>query len=192
RAPPVRGVALGDPRAPGGGRAEPLVPRRPHPLGSLVTWRAARVAYADVAAVCEALDCPEPLAWALVRRGLADPAAAREFLAADGPLEPAESLAGVAEAADRLARAGRRGERIGVHGAYDCDGITSTALLVSALRARGARVEAFLPSRFVEGYGVSEETVERLAGDGFGVLVCVDCGTTAVAPLQRAVELGME
>ena len=157
-----------------------------------MSWRTARVAFSDVAAVQEALAVPEPVAWTLVRRGLADPEAAREFLRADGPLSAPEDLAGIAQAADRLARAVRRGERIAVHGDYDCDGISSTAIVVRALRGRGARVAPFLPSRFEEGYGVAEATVERLASDGTDVLVCVDCGTSAVEPLTRAVELGME
>ena len=158
----------------------------------MVTWRASRVGFADVAALQEALDVPEPVAWVLVRRGLADPAAAREFMSSDGPLAPPEDLAGIAEAADRLARALRSGERIAVHGDYDCDGISSTAILVSALRGRGGDVIAFLPSRFVEGYGVAVPTVEALADQGARVLVCVDCGTSALAALTRAVELGMD
>jgi single-stranded-DNA-specific exonuclease len=157
-----------------------------------VSWRAPRVAFAQVAALADALAVPEPVAWALVRRGLADPAAAREFLASDGPLAPPEDLAGIAEAAERLARAARRREAIAVHGDYDCDGVASTAVLVRALRGRGARVEAFLPSRFAEGYGVARSTVERLAAGGARLLVCVDCGTSAVEPLARAAELGME
>ena len=157
-----------------------------------MSWRAARVGFAQVAALEEALGLPEPVAWTLVRRGLGDPAAAREFLAADGPLAPPEDLAGIGEAADRLARAVRGGERIAVHGDYDCDGVSSTAVLVSALRGRGGRVEPFLPSRFTEGYGVAESTVERLAGGGARLLVCVNCGTSAVEALTRAVELGME
>ncbi|MCU0307875.1 MAG: single-stranded-DNA-specific exonuclease RecJ [Thermoleophilia bacterium] len=157
-----------------------------------MSWRASRVRYAEVMAVQEALGCPEPVAWTLVRRGLGDPGAAREFLAADGPLEDPEALPGIAEAADRLALAVRGGERVVVHGDYDCDGVCSTAILVAALEARGARVGWFLPSRFTDGYGVSEATVERLAGEGCRLLVCVDCGTTAVGPLTRAAELGMD
>ena len=157
-----------------------------------MSWRAARAAFSRVAALEEALGVPEPVAWALVRRGLGDPAEARAFLASDGPLAPPEALAGIAEAADRLARAVRGGERIAVHGDYDCDGVSSTAVLVAALRGRGATVDAFLPSRFAEGYGVAELTVERLAGGGARVLVCVDCGTSAVEALTRAAELGVE
>ncbi len=157
-----------------------------------MSWRASRVAFADVARVQEALEIPEPVAWALVRRGLADPGAAREFMASDGPLAPAEDLPGIAEAADRLARAVRGGERIAVHGDYDCDGVCSTAILVSALRGRGADVVPFLPSRFAEGYGVAVSSVEDLAGRGARVLVCVDCGTSAGEALTRAVDLGMD
>ncbi len=157
-----------------------------------MSWRTARVAFADVAALQGALDVPEPVAWALVRRGLADPEAAREFMRSDGPLAPAEDLAGIPEAADRLARAVRAGERIAVHGDYDCDGVCSTAILVSALRGRGADVIAFLPSRFREGYGVAVASVEALAAQGARVLVCVDCGTSAIEALTRAVDLGMD
>jgi single-stranded-DNA-specific exonuclease len=157
-----------------------------------MAWRAARVRYADVVRLQEALHCPEPVAWVLVRRGLADPAEARAFLASDGPLEPPEAIPGIPEAADRVARAVRGNERIVVHGDYDCDGISSTAILVQALSARGADVRAFLPSRFTDGYGVSVATVERLADEGCDLLVTVDCGTTAVEALTRAAELGID
>ncbi len=155
-------------------------------------WSAKRVQYEDVARLRESLACPEPLAWTLVRRGFTDPEEARSFLSADGPLEPPTDLAGVADAAERLAEAIARGEQIVVHGDYDCDGISSTAMLTRAVRSRGGKVSTFLPSRFTDGYGVSTATVERLAGDGAQVLVCVDCGTTARAELERAHELGME
>lgn len=155
-------------------------------------WRARRVGYRDVARLRDALGCAEPVAWALVRRGLSDPEAARAFLDADAPLGPPGDLPGAAEAAGRLRRAVERSEPIVVHGDYDCDGITSTALLALALRARGGRVATFLPNRFSDGYGVAEATVERLAAEGHRLLVCVDCGTSADAALTRAVELGLD
>lgn len=159
----------------------------------MTLWRASRVRFDDVARLQEHLGCGEPLAWALVRRGLGDPAAAEEFLSAgEGPLEPPETIPGVTEAARRLADAVARGEQIVVHGDYDCDGVCSTAVMALALRARGGRVETFLPSRFRDGYGVSIENVERFAHEGADVLVCVDCGTTALEALTRARELGLE
>ena len=155
-------------------------------------WRAKRVAYADVRAVAEVLECPEPLAWALARRGLADPEAAREFMASDGPLRPPSSLAGAEEAAERLERALENDESIAIHGDYDCDGVCSTAILARALRARGGRVRTFLPSRFVEGYGVASETIETFIEEGVRLLVCVDCGTSAEEPIARARAAGMD
>lgn len=157
-----------------------------------MAWQTARVHFDEVARLAEALGCPEPMAWVLVRRGLADPDVAREFLASDGPLSPPESIPGIAEAADRLAQAVTRGERIVVHGDYDCDGICSTAIVVQALQVRGGRVSAFLPSRFTDGYGVNIATVERLADEGCQVLVTVDCGTSAVEALTVAADLGID
>ncbi|MCC6830832.1 MAG: single-stranded-DNA-specific exonuclease RecJ [Thermoleophilia bacterium] len=155
-------------------------------------WRADRVAFAEVLALRDALDCPEPLAWTLVRRGLGDPAAAREFMANDGPLADPEALDGIGPAADRLVLALRRGETIAVHGDYDCDGVCSTAVLARSLRGAGGEVVPFLPSRFTDGYGVRTENVELLADQGVTVLCTVDCGTTAEDALTRAVELGMD
>ena len=155
-------------------------------------WRATRVSYDQVLAVRDRLGVPEVMAWALVRRGLTEPDAAAEFLASDGPLDPPASLAGIAEAADRLSDAVRRGERVAVHGDYDCDGVCSTAVVTSFLRSGGGDVITFLPSRFTDGYGVHSGTVDALADQGTRVLVCVDCGTTAVEPLERAVERGMD
>jgi len=132
------------------------------------------------------------MAWILARRGLADPDAAREFLSADGALGDPRAIAGVQEAAVRLRQALDRGEHVAIHGDYDCDGVCSTAILAGALRSRGGTVTTFLPSRFTDGYGVSVETVERLADGGARVLTCVDCGTSSVDALERAVELGLD
>jgi len=151
-----------------------------------VAWTARRVPYSRVRILRETLDVPEALAWTLVRRGLDTPELAREFIDADGPLDPPESLAGVTEVAERLIVALGRGERIAIHGDYDCDGVCSTAILARPLRAAGADVHTYLPSRFTDGYGVRVETVERLADEGVAVLVCVDCGTSAVDALARA------
>jgi len=157
-----------------------------------VAWTARRVPYATVRTLRDTLEIPEALAWTLVRRGLDTPELAREFINADGPLDPPETLDGVGQIADRLVGALGGGLRIAIHGDYDCDGVCATAVLARPLRAAGADVVTYLPSRFTDGYGIRIETVERLADDGVAVLVCVDCGTSAVDALARAVELGIE
>jgi single-stranded-DNA-specific exonuclease len=84
------------------------------------------------------------------------------------------------------------GKRICVHGDYDADGICATALAVLILRELGAEVEAHVPSRFDEGYGVQRDTLTRLAEEGCGLVVTVDCGVTAVEEVAHARELGLD
>ena len=96
------------------------------------------------------------------------------------------------EACEAIRAAVAAGTRICVHGDYDADGICATALAVLVLRELGADVTYHLPSRFDEGYGVSGETLTRLAGEGVGLVLTVDCGVTAVEEVAHARELGLE
>src|SRR6266571_2997340 len=78
------------------------------------------------------------------------------------------------------------------YGDPDVDGICATVLAALVLRELGAEVEWHLPSRFDEGYGVNEQTLERLAEEGCGLVLTVDCGITAVEEVRRASELGLD
>jgi single-stranded-DNA-specific exonuclease len=84
------------------------------------------------------------------------------------------------------------GKPICVHGDYDVDGICATALAVTLLRELGAEVSWHLPSRFEEGYGLSGETLTRLAEEETGLVLTVDCGITAVEEVAHAKELGLD
>jgi single-stranded-DNA-specific exonuclease len=126
----------------------------------------------------------------LTRRGHATPEEARHFIAADERHDPLE-LRGVREACEAILRHVAEGSQIVVHGDYDVDGVCSTAILVRALRALGADPRWHIPSR-ADGYGLSVETVERLAASGARLLVTVDCAVTATAEVARARELGLE
>jgi single-stranded-DNA-specific exonuclease len=79
-----------------------------------------------------------------------------------------------------------------VHGDYDVDGVSSTAILVRALRDLGADVGWYLPSRTEDGYGLSLATVDRLAAQGTKLLVTADCGITAVGEVAAARAAGMD
>ena len=96
------------------------------------------------------------------------------------------------KAARRLADAVAAGERIAVFGDYDVDGATSTALLVRFLRDVGARPVIYIPDRRTEGYGPNPEAMRRLARDGVGLVVTVDCGSAAFAALEAAADAGLE
>jgi single-stranded-DNA-specific exonuclease len=131
------------------------------------------------------------LAQVLVRRGLADPVAAREFLDPREAYEPT-AFDGIERSLALIERYIKAGGRITVHGDYDVDGICATAIMVRALRSLRANVGWFLPSRIEDGYGVSLATVNRLARAGTELLITVDCGITAVGEVAAAQGLGID
>ncbi len=134
----------------------------------------------------------EITASVLVRRGHVDAREARRFLAAEPPGHDPLLLGNMQAAVERLRAAVQAGTRICVHGDYDVDGICATALAVLVLRELGADVIWHLPSRFEEGYGVSRDTLARLAEDGVGLVLTVDCGITAVEEIAEARASGLE
>jgi single-stranded-DNA-specific exonuclease len=131
------------------------------------------------------------VAQVLVRRGLAAPAQARAFLAAEDA-HPLSAFGGLRAAAERILAHIERGSRITVHGDYDVDGVAATAVLVRALRTLGADVDWYLPSRIDDGYGLARATVERLAARGTDLLVTVDCAITAVEEVAAARAAGLD
>jgi single-stranded-DNA-specific exonuclease len=131
------------------------------------------------------------LAQVLVRRGLADPAAASAFLAAEEAHDPS-CFSGIGQAVELIMSHVRAGTRITVHGDYDVDGVSSTAILIRVLRSLGADCDWFLPSRTEDGYGLALATVERLAARGTKLLLTADCAITAVDEVAAARAAGMD
>ena len=82
-------------------------------------------------------------------------------------------------------------EQIAICGDYDADGMTSTALLLRALKHLGAKVDYTIPSRMKDGYGINNRIVEEFAENGVGLILTVDNGISALEPITRAVELGL-
>jgi single-stranded-DNA-specific exonuclease len=156
------------------------------------TWELAPCTHAAVRSLAEALDVDEVTASVLVRRGYGEPEDARRFLAGALPGHDPFALGDMREAVQVIHAAVAAGARICVHGDYDADGICATALAVLLLRELGADVAWHLPSRFEEGYGLNADTLTRLAGEGFELVVTVDCGITAVAEVEHARALGLE
>ena len=82
-------------------------------------------------------------------------------------------------------------EQIAICGDYDADGMTSTALLLRALKHLGAKVDYAIPSRMKDGYGINQRIVEEFAENGVGLILTVDNGISAYEPITRAIELGL-
>ncbi|MGJ5179708.1 single-stranded-DNA-specific exonuclease RecJ [Bradyrhizobium oligotrophicum] len=94
-------------------------------------------------------------------------------------------------AANRIADAAVRGEKVAIFGDYDVDGATSAALLAWHLRHCGLDPLIHIPDRIFEGYGPNVDAIRALANKGATLLVTVDCGTTSLEPLAEARRLGM-
>jgi len=156
------------------------------------TWTLPDCPPAAQARLASALGISEVAAAVLVRRGYSEPDTARRFLAGEQPPHDPFLLGAMAAACDHIRRAVADGHRICVHGDYDVDGIAATTLAVLLLRELGADVTWHLPSRFDEGYGVRGETLARLADEGCGLVLTVDCGITAVEEVAEAQARGLE
>jgi single-stranded-DNA-specific exonuclease len=145
------------------------------------------------AASLERAGHPSWLAALLARRGVEDPEGASRFLApSPDQLHDPFLLDGMEAAVERLLAARRRGEKVAVVGDYDVDGVTSTAILLAVLAARGFEVEPILPHRLREGYGFQPVHVERARDRGCSLVVTADCGSSSVAAAERALALGVD
>ncbi len=157
-----------------------------------VQWTIAPGRPREAKLLAQALGVSETTAHVLVRRGYGEPERARAFLEGRAPGHDPRLLGDVDAACEAVRRAVRSGTRICVHGDYDVDGICATALAVLCLRALGAEVGWHLPSRFEEGYGLTEAALARIADDGYGLVLTVDCGITAAGEVEEARRLGLD
>ena len=144
-------------------------------------------------AIAQRLALPEVLGRVLAARGVG-------VEDAEGHLSPRvrdhlpdpSRIKDMDRGAERLARAVREREGVAVFGDYDVDGATSAALIVRFLRAVGHDAEVYIPDRVREGYGPNEPAMARLAAGGARVIVTVDCGTAAAAPIAAAAAAGAD
>ncbi|PLX78847.1 MAG: single-stranded-DNA-specific exonuclease RecJ, partial [Desulfuromonas sp.] len=129
----------------------------------------------------------------LLGRGIGPQQAAGYLRAALADLPDPFLLPDMDKAVERLVCALQAGEKIAVHGDYDVDGISGTALLVEGLRALGAKEVCWhIPLRLRDGYGLSAEALREAAAAGVSVVVSVDCGVSAQAESGLAKELGLD
>lgn len=147
----------------------------------------------EVQKLAAALAVGLPAARVLCARGLSDPEAARRFI--DAPLDALHdpfALTGMRDAAERLARAVRGGEKILIYGDYDVDGTTAVVVLKKAIELAGGEAEFFVPHRLKDGYGMRAEVVEAAAANGVRLIVSVDTGIRAAEVVRLAGELAID
>ena len=96
------------------------------------------------------------------------------------------------KAVDRIIQAKDKNEKIIIYGDYDVDGITSITVLKSFLKDIGIEADYYIPNRLNEGYGLNIPAVEKIAAEGYNLMITVDCGITCIEEIKRANELGMD
>ena len=134
----------------------------------------------------------EPFAaFLLCSRGMTDEFEIESFLYDTDLIDP-YTLPDMEKAVERVNQALENGERITVFGDYDCDGVTSTALLYSYLSSRGANVDFYIPDRSGEGYGMNLGAIDQLKSRGTNVIITVDNGISAIEEIAYAKTLGID
>ncbi|WP_076398155.1 single-stranded-DNA-specific exonuclease RecJ [Insolitispirillum peregrinum] len=147
----------------------------------------------QVAAMRQRLGIPDVVARVLSARGVGlDQAEAFLNPTLRDQLPDPSHLKDMDKAVERLCSAIRDGEKIAIFGDYDVDGATSSALLARFLTAVGVEPVIYIPDRLAEGYGPNAPALQTLRSQGMAVVVTVDCGITAFAPLQVAADCGLD
>ncbi len=96
------------------------------------------------------------------------------------------------KAVSRIKSAIKSKELITIYGDYDIDGLTATTVLYEALIAFGGKVEAYIPNRFSEGYGLSKSGLKTIADAGAKLVVTVDCGSISHKEVEYGNSLGLD
>lgn len=157
-------------------------------------WRIAQPDASLSALLADRFGLSPLLGQVLINRGFHSLELAERFLEPDGWLlpDPGQEFTDLPRALDLLCEAIERRVAIGICGDYDCDGMTSTALLLRAIRNLGGQIDYAIPSRMREGYGINCRIVEEFYEQGIGLILTVDNGISAFEPVRRASELGMQ
>ena len=140
-----------------------------------------------------ALKISKVTAQLLANRGIVDAKAAGEFL--NSSLSSCHDpflLKDMRKAVERIREAISKNEKILVYGDYDVDGMTSVALVYSALKNLGAKVESYIPNRLEEGYGLNLSAIKKVHRIGASLIITVDCGIASFKEVEYASSLGID
>ena len=159
----------------------------------LKKWEFYDIDLNKVAIIKEKFNLPEIIATTLVNRGIVEDEKIRVFLNPTrndfyNPFEMPDCEIAV----DRIIKAIENNEKTIIYGDYDVDGITSTTVLKNFLAERGLNVDYYIPNRLDEGYGLNKQAVEKIASEGYTLMITVDCGITSVEEVEYASKLGIE
>ena len=135
----------------------------------------------------------ETIANLLVQRGIEDFDGAKEFFRPNiKRLHDPFLMKDMSEAVTRIEKAISEGEKILVYGDYDVDGTTAVAMMYSFLKTHYPNVDAYVPDRYSEGYGVSIQGIDYADENDCSLIIALDCGIKANAKVDYASEKNID
>lgn len=156
-------------------------------------WKLNQFYAEEVKSIASQLHLPEFIVRALINRGYTTPQKIIEFLFPKlSYLQDPSGSSSFERSVERVIKAIKKQERIGIYGDYDVDGITATAILVQTLKKLDVKGNIWLANRFGEGYGFNITTVEKIKKKGLSLVILVDCGTSDYIPVQKAKNYGID
>lgn len=147
----------------------------------------------DVKHLSAALNVDMTLSTLLVQRGVKTFQQAKQFFNPSlDDLHDPFLMHGMDIAVERLHRAIVNDENILVYGDYDVDGTSSVALVSRFLKNRVTNLESYIPDRYIEGYGISMESIEYSREKNISLVIVLDCGIKAIEQIRKAKEYGID
>lgn len=156
-------------------------------------WKIIPASEQEVAALHRELQVHPMISRLLVQRGIKDYETARLFFRPDPDhLHDPFLMKDMEKAVSRILRAFEKGEKMLVYGDYDVDGTTAVASLFQFIRQLHPSVEFYIPHRYREGYGISQAGIDYAAGNGFQLIVSLDCGIKSTELIRQAADKGID
>lgn len=159
---------------------------------SLKKWIVAQADKEKASVISEKLNIDPFIAFLLVSRGIDNELSASNFLSNACEITSPFSFTDMDKAVMRINSALENDEKICIYGDYDCDGVTSTALLFSFFESMGANVIYYIPNRLTDGYGMNISAIDNIKSQGTDVIITVDNGISAIEEAEYISSLGMD
>ena len=156
-------------------------------------WRFKGHDSASILAIAKQSSVEPVVAQILLNRGITETREIDSFLEARfSDLREPELLPGVVAASERIYAAVQDKTPITIYGDYDADGMTGTSILFSCLRLLGAEVQYYVPNRLEDSYGLSCDSIQKLAQRGRKMIISVDCGIGSIREAELCRELSID
>ncbi|MDX9714755.1 MAG: DHHA1 domain-containing protein [Dissulfurispiraceae bacterium] len=163
------------------------------PVPAAKKWLVSRTNQDYVSYVSRMASVSQTLAQVMISRGLRTPSDIESFLDPSlARLSDPFCLPGMRAAVDRINKAKKSSELVFIHGDYDADGVTATAILVETLDQLGIKTVYFIPDRIGHGYGFTASGLNAAKNIGASLIITVDCGISSIDTVMEASKMGID